>query len=524
MGVFTLGKYNLDLAIVTDEGQLLLLNFDGRHAHSCDVCLPLSDHHKFVHGQTHEQLRAKSNQRDSDILAWVNGVNAGFVASGGVANTVSYAVIHDCHTPGYTTSSLAAAFATEPALMKLVQGYKMIDQLGVTLSNAQFQTLVSDKQSDHSDDYTFISKASIRIDYPTNYLSWIQQDALGSFSVGPLVIYHPDATVCGDSDTHKETRRQNTRQRLAWSGTIVLTRDYYDWLQLCYGDAFHLDRLDWVLFYKTEPVLNFIYQELIDMRSLTSDPILVTFIKRMVNLSAGFFGAHASQKNKTTYRLIRGLPQNYAFYRHTLDSPHVVDLQDSTYQLLETKPWPKRMAKRQPSKSAIPYFLTIVEFGKLRLVDFLHFIRQHTWPGSFKLLYANIDNVIISLGCGANALEEIVDPSKQISFNLLRPHYLMSPDGVDRSKTPGLAEIKWQRGGAECHWKFITVRTQHYCIGVQSNPTQDVHKTAGWSNVTSEQAFAWAEALLQGRRVHVPQTRRISKMSSMDTREVVFRY
>ena len=119
-------------------------------------------------------------------------------------------------------------------------------------------------------------------------------------------------------------------------------------------------------------------------------------------------------------------------------------------------------------------------------------------------------------------LEDVVMPTKQVSFCACQRHFLMMPE--NSNKTPGLAEIKWQRGGDGCHWKFITVRTQHYCIGVQSNPTQDLHKTAGWSNVSSEQAFAWAEDLLRGRRVAVPQTRRISKMLSMDTREVVFHY
>ena len=526
MGVFTLGKYNLDLAIVTESGKLLLLNMDGRHAHSCDTCLPVSENHRFVQGQTHAQLRAKSDQRDADILTWVRSFNANSLASGEASDVVSYAVIHDCHTPGYTTASLAAAFATEPTLMKLVQGYKVTDQLGMALTETKFHKLVSgtpDSVPEWNEDYTFIAKAAAGIDCPPEYQPWTREDPRGSFSVGPLIVYrdqHNDQD--GKDSPQPKAKKRGIRQELAWNGTVVMTRDYCEWLKGCYGNAFHLDQLDWILFYKTEPVLNFIYQELVEMRSSTSDPVLVTFIKRLVNLSAGFFGAHASQKGKTTYRLISGMPQNYAFYRHSVDSPHVIDLQDATYHLLETKPWPKLVAKRQPSKSAIPFFLTIVEFGKLRLIQLLHFIRQHAWPGCFRLLYANIDNAIICLGNDADVLEGVVMPTKQISFRACQPHFLTSPENP--TKTPGLAEIKWQRGGVGCNWKFITVRTQHYCIGVQSNPTQDLHKTAGWSNVSSEQAFAWAEDLLRGRRVAVPQTRRVSKMLSMDTRDVVFHY
>ena len=524
MGVFTLGKYNLDLAIVTESGKLLLLNMDGRHAHSCDTCPPMSENHRFVNGQTHAQLRAKSDQRDKDIMAWVNAFNAGSVVCGGDSDAVSYVVIHDCHTPGYTTASLANAFATEPALMKLVQGYKVTDQLGVALSENQFQKLVSGQSSsdqEWKEEYTFIAKADVSIDCPSEYQPWIEEDPRGSFSVGPLIVYQ-DQQDDSDPDGNGKRKKRGIKQELAWSGTVVMTRDYYEWLESCFGNAFHLNHLEWVLFYKTEPALNFIYQQLIEMRSSTSDPVLVTFIKRLVNLSAGFFGVHTSQRSKATYRLISGMPKNYAFYRHSVDSPHVIDLEDSTYHLLETKPWPKVVATRQPSKSAIPYFLAIVEFGKLRMLQLLHFIRQHAWPGRFRLLYANIDNAIICLGNEANVLEDVVMPTKQVSFCACQRHFLMMPE--NSNKTPGLAEIKWQRGGDGCHWKFITVRTQHYCIGVQSNPTQDLHKTAGWSNVSSEQAFAWAEDLLRGRRVAVPQTRRISKMLSMDTQNVVFHY
>jgi hypothetical protein len=336
----------------------------------------------------------------------------------------------------------------------------------------------------------------------------------------------------------RRSKKNSGRQRLAWQGWVILTRDYYQFLEQTYRDRFSLDDLEWVLFYKTEPTLNAVYQKLIDMRSTTRDPVLVTFIKRMVNLSAGFYGAHSSLlDNKTTYRLVNGLPKNYAFFRHSLSTDHSVDLENASYHLLETKPWPQIKGgssggRRQPSKSAVPLFLTIVEYGKLRLVEILHFLREHLWPESFRFLYANVDNLIVALSRGANHLDDAVMPLRWESYQANKPRFFIPTESDDGhhhhhhpppAKTPGLAETKWERFGPDCGWKFITLRTQHYCL-MTSNEAENLHKTSGWSNVSSAQVFGWAEKLLEGRRVAVPQKRRVNKKLNMETRDVVFHY
>jgi len=310
---------------------------------------------------------------------------------------------------------------------------------------------------------------------------------------------------------------------LAWSGRVVLTRDYCRWLRKTYGNRLSIDGLEWALFYKTEPVINAVYSQLVELRSTTSDPILVTFIKRLVNLSCGFYGARASQINKTTYRLVADSPRNYAFYRHKMYLESAVDIGESSYFLLETRPWPKIVPGRPPAKSAVALFLTVVEFGKLRLVEVLHFLRQHLVPGSFRLFYSNIDNYVLCLGGEADCVDEAVDPDRLESYLDLKPKFLL--DSTNTSvKTPGMAELKWTRYGPECAWRFITVRIQHYCISVPSQPDLNLHKASGWSNVSSEDAVRYAEDLLRGRQVQVPQTRRIQKMANTKTQVRMFNY
>ena len=559
LGIFTLGgKYNLDLAIVTEDGRWLLLNMDGRYSHSCDRCLPTcQENNRFVQGQTHEQVRAKTNQRDADIYAWVNAINAGSVASGGPGDRVSYAVVHDCHTPGFSSGSLKYAFLEEPKLAELVRAYRVTtDQCGKTLSLSQFRQWMQNNAGDKSFTFIALGRVSVRPtpEYALASQRWMEADCRndGSFSVGPLVVYadqngikdavdkkdHAKKEEYDDDDDDyftddRRSKKTGGRQRLNWQGQVVLTRDYYQFLEQTYGDRFVLEDLEWVLFYKTEPVMNSVYQTLIDMRSTTQDPVLVTFIKRMVILSAGFYGAHSSQlDSKTTYRLVNGLPKNYAFFRHSLSLEHSIDLEDATYHLLETKPWPRMVAdRRQPSKSAVPLFLTIVEYGKLRLIEILEFLREHLWPGSFRLLYGNVDNLLVVLSRGSDHLDEAVMPSRWESYQQSKPRFFIStametdpaPTTASAAKTPGLAETKWERYGADCGWKFITLRTQHYCLSA-SDGEQNLHKTSGWSNVTSEQVFGWTEQILEGRRVAVPQKRRVNKMLSMETRDVLFHY
>ena len=549
LGIFTLGKYNLDLAVVTEDGSVLLWNYDGYYAHSCGICPPPTAHSnqdRFVNGQTHQEVRAKTERRDAEITAWVNGINAGFSAVKGTpTELVSYAVIHDCHTPGFTTASLQQAFSSDPVLQSLTGGYEITDRCGSFFNAERFEWLVSRAQlpsdPDKADDrFTFIARAHVRIDPPDFVNDYGEADSDGSFSLGPLVVYNNATSSAtstpvnsqsgGDNDDDDDDNRtvdgrskKTLRQRLAWQGTVVLTRDYYQWLKRAFGDRCHLDSLEWVFFYKTEPLLNAVYRKLVDMRSTTSDPVLVTFIKRLVNLSAGFYGAHSSQlHSKTTYRLVNGAPKNYAFFRHFLNPQHTVDLEEASYMLLETRPWPKVVEGRQPSRSAVPMFLTIVEYGKLRLVEIFHFLRQHLWPGRYRVLYANIDNAIIGLSL-ANQLDEAVAPSRQESYRTSKPLFFEGK-GALSAKTPGLAELKWERNEEAGGWKFITLRTQHYCLGTAAHPEQNLHKASGWSNVSSDQAFAWAERILQGRQVQVPQIRRVHKMFGMETRDVMFHF
>jgi len=408
---------------------------------------------------------------------------------------VKYEIIHDCHTnlwSDFFGTTLDLHFQNEPKLKQLVQSYKTIGQLGNSLTPKKLETLMN---SLPDKDFTFIAKAKIQVTHHPKELFYPE---------GPLVIYEPRPN-------------KYTKHLLSSSGTVILTRDYYEWLKGSFGTVL-LQELEWVLFYKTEPIFNKIYEDLIQRRSESQDPVLTSFLKRMINLSCGFYGAHKSQHNKATYRLVDGPPKNHQFFRHHLNIEYTADVGKNGYFLLETQMWPKTSAHRKVSSSAIPMFLCIIEYGKLRLVQVLNFLQRHIAPAQFRLLYSNIDNLVFALG-NANTLLEAVYPSCVNSFQAEKHQFLVQ----EGQKTPGKAELEWIRQ-SESGWKFISVRTQHYCLIVSDKDNSDIHKTSGWTHLSSHEAYALAKEMLAGHSVKLIQTRRVNKKCNMDTHSVEFTY
>jgi hypothetical protein len=483
--------------VVTEKGQFLFYQMDG---HGCPGnCDQLEN---YVKGQTHQQVRKKTQLRDKATMEWINAINTNNNCmmkgkqprSDVFIRRAKYKIIYDCHMDGYYPSALEYHFYNTPNLAKTMEGYRVIESLGKTLNPKKLESLMNNSPSK---DFTFIAKATIKVANLPEEL--FHPD-------GPLIVYHPRPD-------------KYTKHSLSNFGSIVLTRDYYEWLKKTFDTVLLLD-LEWALFYKTEPIFNQIYNDLIQLRSSSKDVVLASFYKRMTNLSCGFFGTHTSQTNKTTYRLVDRPPSRYQYFRHHFDVNYTADVGKASYILLETHTWPKGSTHRKVSNSAVVMFLCIIEFGKLRLMQVLNFLQRHIQPSQFRLLYSNIDNLVFALG-NANTLVEAIHPSRTVSFNAERNQFL-AEEGV---KTPGKVELEWIRN-ENCGWKFITLRTQHYCLIVSQSHENNgpLHKTSGWTHLSSPKAYELAKNILAGRQIKLVQTRRINKKCNMDTHQVEFTY
>jgi hypothetical protein len=126
LGLFYLDIYPADLDVIFKNGQIQVYQFDGHYAHGCDTCLPSSSH-TFAHGQTHEQVRFKTKQRNQVFKDWASAINFNNDTS---QNLMQYFVVFDCHSQGYSTWSLYKGFQTDPVLLQLVSAYKMVIRCG----------------------------------------------------------------------------------------------------------------------------------------------------------------------------------------------------------------------------------------------------------------------------------------------------------------------------------------------------------------------------------------------------------
>jgi len=263
---------------------------------------------------------------------------------------------------------------------------------------------------------------------------------------------------------------------------VVLTPDYYNYLKTT--QSLFLTNIKAILFFRTEPIINEVYQRLIQERASSTCPIQVAWIKCLINLSCGFFGVCSGGKQFKSI-LTNRLPKNYHYSCHI--------------------------------KNVLAIFVTIVETGKLRLVPIIQFIPRHLSPKNWSLVYSNIDNLIITMRGGGSLDKSVLataEKSTLESYLPEKPLYLVDQPGQAK---PGVAKLECLCN-VPC-WEFITLTTQHYAL-VTGNDENDIHKSSGWSGLSNCQAFNHAyQIMFDSAPVIIPQMRRVHKLVSMSVTE-----
>ena len=113
--------------------------------------------------------------------------------------------------------------------------------------------------------------------------------------------------------------------------------------------------------------------------------------------------------------------------------------------------------------NALTLFFTVVEMGKLRLVQSVQFISRHVPPEKWSLLYSNVDNMIILLEGAASLNEAIllaVDGPLDYDGYLEEKSHFVAKDS--QNVHPGQLKLEWI-----CNlpsWKFITCGLQNYIL------------------------------------------------------------
>jgi len=222
-------------------------------------------------------------------------------------------------------------------------------------------------------------------------------------------------------------------------------------------------------------------------------------LKKVVNYSVGFYG-QSGQKQNARYYLTNKMPRHSNLHLHNVVEQYDVRDWSSGLVLFVYKTISKKQSLTM-SKSYLPFHVTVIENGKLRLVEFILLLQKYLFRGSFKLLYSNVDSFHIAFG-NENIL-------KLVNFDDVDTFKEKYDKLVGREKTLGKFYLDWT---VKDKFMYVSARIQNYAV-----VAADVNKSK-WSGINSvvplETYFKSCELLTSG--TAVSQERRVDKLQNLN--------
>ena len=387
-GIFWVEKYPLDLAVVTQAGQLFLFNFDGQFCHSCRKSCP--DLKSYVQNKTKEELQKASEKRDVIIQHWCDQLNQS-------KEYCVYKVLTDCHDPAYQKKNLIHFFHQTPLLLPLISDY--IEKKEMEMQDVLFA----------NNNLTFLALIQGHVPSPN--------------------VYHPLLI----RESHQWSRSSHTFQK-----SILMSRDYLMWLQNKFN--FQVTHIEKVWFYKKCTVLNGLFKDLIYQRALlTTSSSQKQFLKNIVNMCAGFFGYNNLKSQSTVnVRLVTHLSKTTEPYNtEIIPAGHI---ENTNFVIL--KKYAMKNLKMTSSTTPLPLFCFVIEFGKLRLSQAFCFFETYLIPNTFQFVYSQVDNLTFILT--TETLEEAVQPDKKKAFEQEQSTLFGSFPGMLTKEFEFTSQDKWQ--------------------------------------------------------------------------------
>ena len=459
-GYLQLGKYQIDLTVITQEGKILLFAFDGDFVHGCRKGCPSLK--RYVGDKSRQDVEEQTNIRDVAIQQWCSELNLKMECD----TFVTFKTISNCHEPGYNVNQMKSFFQTKPQLLNLINGY-MTDN-AITQDEALFC----------SEKLTFLA-------------------ILEGFVPGrqkPLLI----------QNENELGKRWNRFDSTATSNKgILMTRDFLKYLTTEHN--FQVTKIQKIYFYKKCSVLPKIFSQLVTKRAtnLTS-PEQKELLKNIVNYVAGYFGFNETkQEAVVSCRLVTELTTR--FNCTNTEFKDVCWIKNTRIMFLKKMTAPKK--KKKAANSALPIFVSIVEFGKLRLSQILCFFEKYLMPDKYRFLYSNVDNALVALS--TDNLDQAADPNTLQSFFVQKKLFFAE-------NQPGHLKEEFVMT-PERKWKFVSGTTQNYAI-LTNDIVSGIHKTSALQHVDTQTAYNASCAILNHQEYNVDQVRRTSKLENRETK------
>ena len=464
MGVFKISKCILDLAIILGNGSLLLFNFDTNFSHACNICPKLA---RYIGNQSYAELRIKSLRRDAIINDWINQC--------GLSTPVFYTVLTECHHLEYTSKNLTEAFKSDPILRDLEQDCP------------------TQKKTDSNEIVKWIKNNYNNRNF--TFLAITKGKAISNQT--PLIIQSNKKSKSG----HKLTTSTEN------DSCILLSREYLEYL--FENHKFEVEKFEAILFFGVDQQTSILYNKLTQERHSTNDIILSDMLKKIINLSIGYYGTNENKSGKPKYILTNKLPKNYVSTKHSLVDNYGIKEWDNGDTLLV---YQCKTLPRKTNNNALHLHLTVIEFAKLRLISFINFLQAYLEPGSFQVTYANTDNIQIVLA--ATEISQLVKSNeKQFEFIQKWKSFVLE------KKRGGYFKIEWS---AETCFTYVTAFVQNYAIIA---PNLKTSRWSGITNLSPQEILKKSIDMLHKKVVVVSQERRTNKINdcNITNKQIMFK-
>jgi len=269
--------------------------------------------------------------------------------------------------------------------------------------------------------------------------------------------------------------------------------------------------IECIFFYKICPVLNNIFQNLVHQRTnVDITPNKKQLLKNIVNYSAGFFGFNQNKQSSQMHRIVTQATKHYDPTKHSFNV--IGSVENDCYLIKTTYKYRDPLRTKQKAcQSAFPLYVSIVEFGKLRMSQILTFFDAYLMPCNYRHLYTNIDNVIIAIS--TPTIDAAVKPHLKNQYEIEKTKYL-------HPTLPGHLKIEFEFS-QDKDWKFVSPMMQNHAI-----ITNDINLTAQKNShvryVSSIQAYNYSCQLLDSISISIPQTRRVNKLINTNVQQQTF--
>ncbi len=526
LGLFFVKKYPADLVVVTrgcrngkigrcnnsnsniGERSTFIIQFDGRFIHGCSECKKKGTRlNRYANNSSEEDLISKSRSRDELFRKWISFENA----KGGPQYT--YGIIYDCHTPNLTTGELKISFETQPELKMLRDPYKSLPTHLLKLK---------DILNAHPGlTYLLVGRGQV-----------------------PSHLRQPTPTRNGVLLVWKDDESTGKRyQDFGWEtpeGGSLFTRDTLEYATREHN--FQLESVSSCYFYRRCQVMPQVFDGLIQERQLcgSSQKSKAKFIKSMVNFGTGMLGYNPHNKTSTTRpRIVNHFYDRGRCLNTDLHTFIVGQIRDETFSLVQsTRRNKARAAMKKPCNVALPLYVSVVEYGRLRLLECLTFLFRVTRPGALKLCYSQVDCAVVAMA--GHSLEETIDPALRSTFESEKKDYFTT------TGEPGLLKNEWLVSTLDFPngWKFASPYTCCYAL-VEANKEDNLYlgdnlpalkkiklddggssaagghsKASSFNNISTETVYLMACNSLDCVDMKIPQERRVNKMLNTGTATV----